>query len=335
VLVAPHHRATTTVDVSHEVVRAGTSDTVGLVAPLPRLVARRRADTVLAAQWGAAVGAAALRRTQRLERLAIAAHGRELLLAPWPRPASLGYAALRRGVLRSADALFPVSHYTGGLLTDLGLDAARITVAPNGVDATRFAPVDPTALRRAHGLSGRVLLTVSRLVRRKGIDTTIAALAHLADDVRYVVVGEGPDRERLADLARPFGERVRLVGAVAEDDLAAWYSACDVFVMPARSEPPDVEGFGLVFLEAGAAERPVVGARAGGVVDAIDDGETGLLVPPGDVVALAGALRRILDDRAFAERLGAAGRARAEASSWDAVADRVAAALEGDRAPPV
>src|SRR5690606_3283237 len=124
-------------------------------------------------------------------RLGIAAHGRELLLDPWPSSASHLYGALRRGVLRRADALLPVSHYTAGLLGDLGVDRARITVAPNGVEAARFSPVDAAPLRRAHGLTGPVLLTVSRLVRRKGIDTTIAALAELSPDVTYVVVGDG------------------------------------------------------------------------------------------------------------------------------------------------
>jgi phosphatidylinositol alpha-1,6-mannosyltransferase len=94
--------------------------------------------------------------------------------------------------------------------------------------------------------------------------------------------------------------------------------------MPARSDPPDVEGFGLVFLEANACGRPVVGARAGGVTDAIRDGETGLLVPPGDPPALAAALVRLLADPGLAARLGQQGRAYVEREgNWDRVAERL------------
>jgi phosphatidyl-myo-inositol dimannoside synthase len=120
------------------------------------------------------------------------------------------------------------------------------------------------------------------------------------------------------------------VGAIDDADVTACLSAADVFVMPARSRPPDVEGFGLVFLEANACGRPVVGADAGGVPDAIVPGVTGELVPPDDPPALAGTLVYLLEDRAYAARLGRQGRERIERDlNWDRAAATVRRVLDG------
>jgi phosphatidylinositol alpha-1,6-mannosyltransferase len=151
-------------------------------------------------------------------------------------------------------------------------------------------------------------------------------------DLVYVVAGDGPDRERLVELARRLGvdESVRFVGAVEDAELPLWYSLGDVFVMPSRSDPPDVEGFGIVYLEAAACERPVVAARAGGVPDAVADGVSGLLVEPGDRDGLARALAELLSDPARRANLGRRARERVLAElTWDRIADATFAALEG------
>jgi phosphatidylinositol alpha-1,6-mannosyltransferase len=172
-------------------------------------------------------------------------------------------------------------------------------------------------------------------VPRKGIDTVLGALARVREsvpDVVYVVAGEGPDRERLEELAGRAGVNgsVRFVGAVPNDELALWYSLGDVFVMPSRSEPPDVEGFGIVYLEAAACERPVVAARAGGVPDAVADGVSGLLVEPDDEVGLAQALTELLRDPARRADLGRRARERVLSEfTWDRIADRTFEALGG------
>ncbi|MEM1033087.1 MAG: glycosyltransferase family 4 protein [Myxococcota bacterium] len=308
----------------------GGADALGF-ASLPALL-RRRPTTVLCATWGVAPSAIVARRLGRVKRVVVAAHGRELLLEPWPGRAQRGYDVFRRRVLRHADHCLPVSRYTAGLLEALGVAARRITVVSNGTDPDRFVrppypaspyPASPSPLRGLGAGGGPIVLTVARLVRRKGVDTVLEAWPTIAahhPGARYVVVGDGPDRARLEALARPLGPGIHFAGNVDEDELGAWYRACDVFVMPARSEPPDVEGFGLVFLEAGALGKPVVAARAGGVVDAVDDEKTGLLVPPGDPVTTAAAVVRILADPSLAARLGAGGRARATASRWEDVA---------------
>jgi phosphatidylinositol alpha-1,6-mannosyltransferase len=148
--------------------------------------------------------------------------------------------------------------------------------------------------------------------------------------VQYVIVGSGPDEERLRQIVDHHGlhDAVHFAGRVPWDDLLLYYNAADVFVMPSREDPPDVEGFGLVFLEANACGTPVIGANAGGVPDAIVDGTTGYLVPPADPAALADALASVLTHPEQARAMGRAGRYRAATvASWGAVAGDLLAHL--------
>ena len=300
---------------------------------LPRWAQRGRPQVAFHAQWqtvGASVLARALTGCPR--RIVCAAHGRELLFNPVGTVPGLGaaYDRLRQFLLHQVDLFLPVSHYTGGLLHKQDIPTDQTHVVPNGTDPNRFRPRDDTPLRQRLGLSDRpLLLTVGRLVRRKGIDTvlrTLPALVESCPDLAYVVVGSGPDQSRLERLADRLGihDRVRFVGEVDHDRLPLYYSAADLFVMPAREDPPDVEGFGLVFLEANACGTPVIGARTGGIPDAISDGETGLLVPPNAPDALAEAATRVLTTPVLADTLGRQGRHRAvNEASWDHIADRI------------
>jgi len=306
---------------------------LALLPVLPAWARRRQIDVAVHAQWqtvGASVLARALFGWPR--RVVCAAHGRELLFNPasaWP---GLGaaYDRLRRGLLRRVDAFLPVSHYTAGLLHERGVPPDRTHVVPNGTNPERFRPRDDTALRQRLGLSdGPLVLTVGRLVRRKGVDTVLRALPAIAEacpDVTYLIAGTGPDRTRLERLADRLGiqDRVHFVGQVDHDRLSLYYSAADLFVMPAREDPPDVEGFGLVFLEANACGTPVIGARTGGIPDAVQDGETGLLVPPSAPDRLAEAALQVLTDPKWAGTLGQRGRRRAvHEASWTHIADRI------------
>lgn len=292
-------------------------------------IAKQGFDAVFHAQWYTLPAGLWLRRAGHVRRVFVAAHGRELLLNVVERVpgVGLGYAAARDAMLRKADLLMPVSRYTGGLLEKAGVAAKAIHVAPNGVDADAFRPGDGAAFRAEHGLGeGPLVATVCRLVPRKGIDTTLDAVAQLRERIpglRYAIGGSGPDRERLEARVRDRGleDTVRFLGRVPDAAMADCMTAADVFCMPARSEPPDVEGFGLVFLEAGACETAVIGARAGGVPDAVVHGETGLLVQPADVGGLADALHDLLTQPKVRARMGAAARARIEAQcTWDHVA---------------
>jgi phosphatidylinositol alpha-1,6-mannosyltransferase len=172
-------------------------------------------------------------------------------------------------------------------------------------------------MRTRHDLVGRrVLLTVGRLIERKGHDTVIRAMVEIRrafPDVVYVVAGSGPDEARLRSLATSLdlpSDAVRFVGEVRQDELAVYYSLADVFVMPNRIVGSDVEGFGLVFLEAALSGRPAIGGRSGGAIDAIVDGVTGLLVDPNSGVAFTEAAHRLLSDSALAGRMGAAAKER-------------------------
>ena len=170
-----------------------------------------------------------------------------------------------------------------------------------------------------------VVLTAARLMERKGVDTVIRALPEVlraSPTAVYLVAGTGADEARLRRLTEELGlkSRVRFLGDASHEALVNYYHACDVFVMPNRGveETGETETFGVVFLEANACGKPVIGGRVGGVLDAIEDGESGLLVDPTDVQAVATAIVRFLNDPEYARQVGERGRRRArERFSWD------------------
>jgi phosphatidyl-myo-inositol dimannoside synthase len=293
--------------------------------------ARGPIDAVLHTQWQTAPAGALLRRAECVGQLLIAAHGKELLLRPLARHASAqrAYDRLRRSCLEAADAVLPVSAYTASLV-HREAPRAKTHVVPNGVAAHEFAGGDRAAFRAAHGLGeGPVLLTVGRLVPRKGIDSVIRLLPRLLTrhpGLRYVVVGRGPDEPRLRALVHELQleARVQLVGALDAAGLRDAYAACDVFTLATRAEPGSVEGFGLVLLEASAAGRATVTTAVGGTAEAVLHGRTGLVVPAGAAEPLASAIEQLLDDPSRARELGAHGSAYARGEgSWDRAAGLV------------
>jgi phosphatidylinositol alpha-1,6-mannosyltransferase len=240
-----------------------------------------------------------------------------------------------RAILGGAAALVAISAWTRDLaltvLGELGLDGhgQRVRVLHLGTDPDRFRPaVDSSAIRERFHLpdSVRWLLTVARLEPHKGMDTVIAALpaiAARASDVGYLIAGSGPAREKLERLAHKTGvaNRVRFLGEIGERDLPALYNVASAYVgVSRRAERIGVEGFGISLVEASACGLPIVAGDSGGVPDAVRAGETGFLVPPEDVGAVAEAVCRLLTDRALAGRIGAAGRRAVETHyNWDRV----------------
>lgn len=315
---------------------------VRAIQPLRRLVRTRDLEAVFHAQWPAMIASLGARWTGRSPgRLYLAAHGRELLIRPFDSDlAQRAHDRFRRHLLRQADRCFPVSAYTADLLRSVGVARDRITIVGNGTDPERFRPVEaPSLSEHLTGSRRPTLLTVGRLVERKGFDTTIRAVARLRDtfpDLLYVITGAGPDRARLEQLVAELevADHVHFTGRIDYEELPRYYGGCDVFVMVSRSVAPEVEGFGIVFLEANACETPVVGARSGGIPDAVLDGKTGRLVPPGDPEALAEVLEELLSDPEEARRLGRAGRQRVlDTANWDAVARQLLTAMRPDRPP--
>ncbi len=216
-------------------------------------------------------------------------------------------------------------HVRDRLAAGVGLPERKLRVVPNGIDPAPFtrAP-DPVLRTRLAGSPDRQLVfTAARLSPLKGLDVLLSAAA-LVPEARFVVAGEGPERAALEARAEALGvaHRVHFLGA--RDDVPDLLAACDLFVLPSR-----VEGLPLSVLEAMAAAKAVVATRIGGTDEVVIDGETGILVPPGDAAALASAIGTFLADPARARRAGEAGRDRLRARfTAQAMIDGVTAAYE-------
>lgn len=221
--------------------------------------------------------------------------------------------------MRRADALLSNSDFTRDTLVDLlGVEPGRIELTYPTVDEQRFVPGLPCDdLRAGLGLKAGqpLILSVGRLMRRKGFDQVIRALPRLVQqgmDVHYAIIGIGEERDYLRGLADELNltGRVHLLGHVPYDDLPRWYCACSLFAMPNRDINGDTEGFGLVFLEAASAATPALAGMAGGTGSAVVDGVTGLRVDGGDLDAISVGMARLLSDENGAKQLGRQGRER-------------------------
>jgi phosphatidyl-myo-inositol dimannoside synthase len=241
---------------------------------------------------------------------------------------------VRDRIYKNANAVIAASEFTRQNLLRLGVKEECIQKITPGVDSSKFKPGNSSSgLREKYALEGKiVVLTVARLVPRKGHRIALKAFAKVCreiPDAHYLIVGTGPDEQHLRAIVQESGisDRVTFAGYVPGDQLPEIYNTCDVMVMPNRQEENgDVEGFGIVFLEASAAGKPVVGGRSGGAFEAIVEGVTGYLVNPDDADELAGILRRLLGDRELRERLGAAGASRVRAEfNWKARAEMLEA----------
>jgi phosphatidylinositol alpha-1,6-mannosyltransferase len=306
------------------VVRHRTSLMIAEPTVLRRAREVVRAEGCTSVLYGAAAPlgllAGALRRSG-VERHVALTHGHEAAWAQLPVSRSL----LRR-VGEQTDVITYLGEYTRAriarvLSTDAA--AAMVRLTP-GVDQTTFSPeVDGSGIREQHGLTGRpIVVCVSRLMTRKGQDTLIEAWPAIRRQVpgaALLIVGEGPYRSHLERLVRDHGlERdVVLAGGVPWSDLPRYYAAGDVFAMPCRTRRGglDVEGLGIVFLEAAATGLPVVAGDSGGAPDAVRDGETGYVVPGGSPVAVANRVVELLLDPAKARAMGERGRAWVE-QTW-------------------
>ena len=229
---------------------------------------------------------------------------------------------LRDRIYRNADAVIAANEIARQSLIRIGVPERRIYKITPGVDCERFRPQPPNeALVREFDLQGKtVLLTAARLVPRKNLDTVIQAVGRVAcenSDLRYLILGDGAERQHLEQIVENLGLRsvVRFVGPVSNRTIGDFYNLCDLFVLANRVTPDgDIETFGMVFVEANAAGKAVVGGRSGGAAEAIVDKVTGFLVDPEDVEEMAATLKMLLENPSLRQKLGAAGlrRARSE-----------------------
>ncbi|WP_143559628.1 glycosyltransferase family 4 protein [Sphingomonas dokdonensis] len=269
----------------------------------------RRADVVLIGHINLLPLALLARALRPRARIILFAHGIEV----WGDPAYRAPRWWERRVLRAAiDRIAIVSRFSQQrMAAAFGLQAAKFVLFPNAVDLPEPSPLAPV-------VAGKTILAVARLgagEREKHVDKLVSALPALPD-AQLTVIGDGPLRGELQDLAATLGvsNRVALPGWVDEAALARAYAEAQVFALPSSKE-----GFGIVYLEAWARGLPVIGSRFGAAAEVIEEGADGFVVDPEDVPALADRLRRLLDDPELARRMGAAGH-RKTASRYSAAA---------------
>ncbi len=236
------------------------------------------------------------------------------------RPLMTPYAApFFKYALKRVDMFVAISNYTKSLLVKAGVPSEKIVVIYPPVDHERFSRRgDPSKIKSSLPPHDFLLLSVTRLVKKKGVDTVISLLPSLKKrfpGLLYVVGGDGEDRERLEALTYQFGveDSVIFLGRVPSDILIDLYAAADLFVLPTREDARtgSVEGFGIVFLEAGSQEVPVIGPNRGGSADAIIHGRTGYLVDPYDPADIERRIVELLHRPDLRARFGKAGRERA------------------------
>jgi phosphatidylinositol alpha-1,6-mannosyltransferase len=307
-------------------------------AELEKIVVDHKIGAIICFQWDPYGVLAWLIHARTRIPYYIVAHGAEL----HDRRRSFLWA-LREGCQWSmqsvafsrAAGVFANSDYTKNVVIRNVQSGKQCVVTYCGVDTNRFRPRPKRRdlIETLKLADKRILLTVSRLVPRKGIDKTIAALHSLYEkypscNVQYLIAGCGPDEPRLRALAVELnlGEKVQFIGSVDEHEKVDYYNLADAFIMASRAQSnSDVEGFGIVYAEAGSCGKPVIAGDSGGVRSVVRDGYNGILVDPLDVHSIRNGIERILCNADFAHRLGMNGRKLVESEfQWDRVAARFA-----------
>jgi phosphatidylinositol alpha-1,6-mannosyltransferase len=217
-------------------------------------------------------------------------------------------------ILRRSDKVIANSQYTKSKLVELGIPEMQIVIIPPGLNVSKLIgdSVINEDIRDKYDLHGKkVMITVSRLVERKGHDVTLKAISHVIEripNLKYLICGDGPHRGELERLVRQYGldSVVVFTGGITDRELHHLYECSDLFVMPSRDikEKGDVEGFGIVFLEANYYRLPVIAGNSGGIPDAVKDEITGYLVNPLDEKEIANRIEELIIDEGLARTMG-------------------------------
>jgi phosphatidylinositol alpha-1,6-mannosyltransferase len=232
---------------------------------------------------------------------------------------------LRNKIYRAADAVVAANSFAREQLKRIGVSEHRIHTITPGVNCDVFRPnADAEEIRRRYQLDGKmVLLSVGRLCKRKNHSATLHAIRKILSDLPnlvFLIIGRGESEQKLRQLVaeQKLDDVVRFIGYVPDEKLPNFYAAADLFVMPNREEGNgDIEGFGMVFLEANACGKAVVGGRSGGTEESVVHGVTGMLVNPDDIDELAATLKLLLLNQDLRHRMGNAGLRRARSEySW-------------------
>lgn len=232
--------------------------------------------------------------------------------------------------LSSAEKVFCASAFTRNEVLKLGVAAEDVVILHPAIsiDLVRAGQQAPRPSGRGPAARRPLLVGLGRLVERKGFDQAILAIRALLDrgvEVDYVILGDGPDRVRLQELVQKQGlsDHITMMGSITESQKREWLSQASLFVLPVRElANRDVEGYGIVFLEAAAFGVPAIAGSSGGAPEAVLHGKTGLVVDPNSVDEIASAIERVLADRAWHECMSDNAREHAARQTWDKVAER-------------
>jgi len=294
---------------------------------------RRSVDVIVFSSMVTAALAVPLQGLFRRAGISTAAivHGRDVTL-----PVSL-YQWFVPKIFSALDAVLPVSRATGSACLERGLAPTKVQVVPNGIDLSRFPPPDEKGEMRGDVLAhldapdtplpsdALLLCSVGRHVTRKGFDWFVAnVMPRLPASVHYWIAGDGPETDRIRSAIQQNGlaPRVRLLGRISDANLTRLYRGADLFVMPNVPVPGDMEGFGIVMLEAGLCGTPAIASRLEGIQDVITPGVNGHLLTPESPAAFADAIRSYLDaPQRLREASARARQHTVDTFGWDAVAD--------------
>lgn len=320
ILIAPAKKNQEEVDAKlpYDIIRIPSSNTllgIQLIPKLKKIVTKHQITGTFHAQWQTVVATLTLKNQKKLTAIFVAAHGRELLFHPFKNIPILKqlYDTYQKKLLKGVNQFFPVSNYTANLLKQQSIPTNKITVIPNGTDFKNFYPSPYAHLITKWNLADKkILFTICRHVERKGIQYVLAALPTILQsipNIHYLIGGTGNYTPTLKSLVSQLQleSHVTFVGRIPNNELNAYYSLCDIFIMTPKEVVPNVEGFGIVYLEANACGKPVIGTISGGVPNAIKHQETGLLIPQKSTAAISAEVVQLMEQEDYRLQLGVNG----------------------------
>lgn len=297
-----------------------------------RMARSREIDAILFSSMLTATLVVPLGSLLRRNKVVTAAivNGLDATTPTWP------YPLIVRRAFDALDLVMPISRATGEACQARGLAAEKSRVVSLGIRPDRFSATADRGAARSKLAGGEgatlILCSVGRLVPRKGVAWFVAeVMPLLPEDVLYLIAGDGPDRERIAAAIDEYrlGESVRLLGAVSNEELETLYQGADLFIMPNIPVPNDMEGFGLVMLEAGVCGLPTIASNIEGIADVVAEGENGHLVPSRDAAAFRDAIMHYYSDPEALDRARSLTRqVTSSRFGWDGVVDRYVSILQ-------
>ncbi|MCH8567655.1 MAG: glycosyltransferase family 4 protein [Balneolales bacterium] len=309
-----------------------------LIIQIRSIIRTHKPDCIFHAQWNSLAASYVARVFGYHGPIFCAAHARELLLEPSLPILNSLFRIYRTLLMRLPAVYYPVSVYTQKVLLRLGIGLHNTQIINNGTDPVFFSPdvASGQEFRKTHAIpkNAFVLSTTARLVQRKGVGIVIEAVERLKEKIPclvYIIAGDGPEKQNLQSQINRISNAgsIRLIGKVPFQNLPALYNASNVFVMVPQTIPPDVEGFGIVYLEANACSLPVIASDSGGVPDAVLHMETGIIVREGDTKELADAILFLFQNPDRGKKMGHLGRRRVlDELNWRNTAQKLSNSIQ-------